>query len=175
MDNRNQLKNKLSGQTFYVFNRIKLRSADLSDIPFITYLSKEVFNVYGPYDNMVPNWLKLDTTVAIIAQTETYTCGFAMIGDLSDRYDLSGASELLAIGVDPQMQGMGIGDMLIREMEKKAAEINIRRLFLHTATENIKARSLFTRNGYRPWEIKRNFYPAGQDAVVMSKEIKVMI
>jgi ribosomal-protein-alanine N-acetyltransferase len=69
------------------------------------------------------------------------------------------------------MQGKGVGDMLIKELERKAAELNIKRLFLHTATGNIKARRLFTRNGYRPWEIKRIFYPEGQDAVVMSKEI----
>lgn len=152
-------------------NPVHLRLADQSDIPFIAGLSRELFSIYGPYDRIVPSWLGLDSTVTVIAQTEKLACGFAMIGDLCSRYDLKSASELLAIGVEPVMQQNGIGKKLIKEMEKRAIRLGIKRLFLHTATENVEARRLFTRNSYRPWEIKKDFYPAGQDAVVMSKEI----
>jgi hypothetical protein len=35
--------------------------------------------------------------------------------------------------------------------------------------ENLPAQRLFARAGYRIWEIKKCFYPEGQDALVMFK------
>ena len=67
---------------------------------------------------------------------------------------------------------MGIGEMLIREIDRSANQMNIKRLFLHTATENLSAQNLFFINGYRIHGIKEKFYPGGQDAVMMSKEFK---
>ena len=97
--------------------------------------------------------------------------GFAMIGHLSHEKTIPQVSELLAIAVEQETRRVGIGGTLIREIERKAAELDVRRLFLHTATENLSARRLFTKNGYRPSEIKTRFYPEGQDALMMSKEI----
>jgi ribosomal protein S18 acetylase RimI-like enzyme len=42
---------------------------------------------------------------------------------------------------------------------------------LHTAEENLSAQKLFLKNGYHPWGMEQGFYPAGQDALLMSKEI----
>ena len=94
-----------------------------------------------------------------------------MIGNLYYNRKEEYFSELLAIAIEPERQKRGIGEMLIRGIERKAIELNANRLFLHTATENLSARKLFTKNGYRRWGIEKNFYPAGQDAVVMVKEI----
>lgn len=104
--------NKSSTLTSPNNSLIQLRSADQSDIQFITDLSKKIFNIYGAYDEMVPDWLGLETTVTIIAQIEKLVCGFAMIGNLYNRYDFSDTSELLAIGVTPQMQGMERKDLI---------------------------------------------------------------
>lgn len=149
---------------------ITFRKARPSDASFITQLSGEVFSVFGPYDELIPRWLMHESTVTIIACDDHKPVGFAMLGDPFSRYDLLQVTELLAIAVVPGMHGKGIGELLLREADKKAIELGVRRIFLHTATTNYSARSLFTRAGYRPWEIKRAFYPEGQDAVVMSKE-----
>jgi ribosomal-protein-alanine N-acetyltransferase len=151
--------------------RVKIRSAGISDASFIGQLSGRVFRIYGPYEDIVSRWFQLEITATIVATMDKRPVGFAMIGDISDRWNLPQISELLAIAVEPEKQGRGIGDMLIREAERKALEFNIKRIFLHTAVNNLSARKLFTKNGYRILEIKRDFYPKGQDAVMMSKEI----
>lgn len=151
--------------------RAGIRPGRKSDACFIRRLTMEVFTIYGPYEEAVPKWFELDTTVTLISTLNEEPVGFAMIGRLSNKWDLRRVTELLAIAVDPKSRGTGIGDMLVKEIEKRAAKLRIKRIFLHTAVNNRPARGLFTKHGYRPCEIKRNFYPAGQDAVVMSKEI----
>lgn len=152
--------------------RITFREATPSDASFITQLSGKVFSVFGPYEEWIPRWLTDGSTATIIACLDNRPAGFAMLGDPFNRYDHLQVTELLAIAVDPGKHRQGIGELLLKEVDEKAIELGVSRIFLHTATTNYPARRLFTRAGYRPWEIKRAFYPEGQDAVVMSKEPK---
>ncbi|MBW2610042.1 MAG: GNAT family N-acetyltransferase [Deltaproteobacteria bacterium] len=161
-----------SDQTFYKKPHAKISLAGDTDARFITRLSGKVFEIYGAYEEMVPKWFESEMTVTIIARMNRQPVGFAMIGDLFNRYDIQNASELLAIAVDTKKRRKGIGELLIREIDRKAADLNIKRIFLHTALENYPAQRLFAGNGYRPWKVKTNFYPAGQDAIVMLKDIR---
>ena len=155
----------------YEKTTIKIRTAKGSDVGFIGQLSGKVFNIYGPYDKLVPQWFESGFTMTIIGVMAGKPVGFAMIGHVSKELNLPDVSELMAIAVEPEKQKMGIGTMLIREMEKKAAEIKIKRVFLHTAVENLPAQRLFSECGYQKGGIKSGFYPAGQDAVLMSRNI----
>ena len=150
---------------------VNLKRATGSDKEFISHLSRNVFEIYGPYAKTVPQWFESDMVLTIMAYVDKRPVGFGMLGNFSGRYDLKHGSEILAIAVEPEMQGARIGDILLKDMEREAAHLNIKRLFLHTAVENLTARSLFNRNGFRTWEVKMKFYPAGQDAIVMAKEI----
>ena len=149
---------------------VTFREGTYSDEIFITQLSGMVFSVFGPYEELVPKWIGYESTVTIIACVDGSPAGFAMIGDPFNRYDIQWVTELLAIAVEPKNQNQGIGTLLLKEVDKRVAELHIKRIFLHTATDNYSARRLFLKAGYRPWQIKRAFYPAGQDAIVMSKE-----
>ena len=166
-----------SGESFPLKDRFnqkahaEIRLAKTSDADFITQLSRNVFRIYGPYEDAVSQWLESDLTMTLMALLEGKYAGFAMIGHLDDDWNLGPVSELLAIAVEPGKQRMGIGERLLVEIERKAAELKVKRLFLHTARENFSAQKLFTGMGYHPWGLKRKFYPAGQDAVLMSKEI----
>jgi ribosomal protein S18 acetylase RimI-like enzyme len=149
---------------------ISLGQAENSDGEFIKQLSHDVFDIYGPYDKTIPSWFRSDGSITIVARAGRKPIGFAMIGKLNSRYDFQSISELLAIAVEPQWQGRGVGESLLREADRRAIGMGIKRIFLHTATDNLRAQNLFTKAGYRPWEIKRYFYPQGQDAYVMAKE-----
>ena len=148
-----------------------LAPGEISDIDFIGKISRDLFGVYGHYEEVVPNWFMSGMSLTITARLNEEPVGFAMIGVPENRYDQDNTSELLAIAVDPKYHRNGVGQLLLRDVDERAAGLGIRRLFLHTAMDNNNARSLFSKVGYRPWQIKRNFYPNGQDAVVMSKSI----
>lgn len=151
--------------------QIRSRPARPEDMAFINQLSEKVFHIYGPYENIVYSWLESETTVTIIALMDRKPVGFAMIGQLIHEPELPAASELLAIAVEPEKQRLGIGEILLKKLEAEAADRHVKTLLLHTAEENLPAKKLFIRNGYQAIGVKRRFYPAGQDALLMCKEI----
>ncbi len=150
---------------------VKIRVAQPADARFIIELSGRVFGVYGPYKKTIMGWLESGMTLTLLAHMSKRPVGFVMISLLPQDVNGQHVSELLAIAVVPEEQRVGVGQMLLIEVEKKAAEMNIKELFLHTAEENMAAQKLFSKNGYERKGVKKAFYPAGQNALIMSKKI----
>ena len=151
---------------------VRIREAKVGDRGFVARLGGKVFSIYGPYREMLVGWFESGMTVTLIALLDRKPVGFAMIGHTWGDQGMDLACELLAIAVEPEKRRMGVGKRLMDETEKRAAEQGAKRLFLHTAVENIGAQKLFSAKGFRPCDIRRQFYPAGQDALLMSKEIE---
>jgi ribosomal protein S18 acetylase RimI-like enzyme len=151
-------------------NILNIRPAEPSDAHFIVKLSGEVFHIYGPYERIMTSWLESGVALCLIGAIRKEAVAFAMMSNLPFEVNPAHVSELLAIAVIPERQGTGIGGILLKEMERKAAEINMKGLFLHTAIDNVVAQRLFKENGYQARGTKRDFYPAGQDAIFMSKQ-----
>jgi ribosomal protein S18 acetylase RimI-like enzyme len=152
-------------------SRLVVRRANLSDIAFIGQLSGRVFSVYGPYRGLVSQWFESGSTITIIAVQRGRPVGFAMMGRLFDGLQEENRCELLAIAVDPGAQRQGIGRMLLQKIEEEAERLREPILFLHTAIENLPAQQLFKKDGFRPVALKKLFYPAGQDALMMIKAV----
>ncbi len=151
--------------------RIRIGPARALDLDFIRTLSRRAFQKYGSYQDVISQWFQSEMTETIVGRIERRPVGFAMIGIIGDEDPMQKACELLAIAVESDKRHKRIGQMLMKAVDKKAVEWQAERIVLHTAEENLPARSLFTRNGFVPWGLKKHFYPAGQDAMVMSKII----
>jgi ribosomal protein S18 acetylase RimI-like enzyme len=150
---------------------LKIRLAEPCDAHFMIKLSGEVFHKYGPYERIVAGWLESRVALCLVGSIRKKILGFAMMNNLPLEMNPEHMSELLAIAVVPERQGTGIGGILLKEMEKRAVHMNMKRLFLHTAIDNMVAQRLFKENGYQARGTKRHFYPAGQDAIFMSKRL----
>lgn len=171
----NQQEQELSYSTSYrsksfLNNRIKIVPAGLKDADYIRGLSKKVFNKYGSYDDTLANWFISGLTLTLLVSTGKRKVGFAMLGRAVRDDPLSRVYELLAIAIEPDMQKLGIGSFLLDEIEKKARELLVETLILHTAADNAAGRKLFKRHGFVTSETKGGFYPGGQDAVMMYKK-----
>lgn len=150
---------------------LRVRPARPSDLPFIEELSGKVFSKYGPYREWIRKWFDSDSAVTIIGLVAEKPAGYAMLGRFSDAERIILAAELLAIAVHPKKQRIGVGRMLMKEIEEIARSLGVGRFFLHTAKENLPAQKLFKTCLFSPLQIKRNFYPAGQDALQMVKDL----
>lgn len=152
--------------------QIKIRgSAGDSDKLFLGDLSRKAFNPFGDYGEVVSKWFESGYSRTLIATYEDRPAGFAMLGIPTDRNYPVNPSELLAIAVVSEYSGLGIGSDLIKRIEELAYETGTKMIFLHTATENKHAIKLFSNSGFKVWQKKKGFYPKGQDAFVMIKEI----
>ena len=151
------------------WERITLRQAIGADTEFIRRLSQKVFHVYGPYEEVLPRWFESGITVTILASTEKKPVGFAMLGRPSEGWHFDLTGELLAIAVEPERQNMGIGDLLMEGVIKRAETLHTEMLILHTAPENHSAKRLFQKHGFVLWKVKKEFYPEGQDALLMKR------
>ena len=150
---------------------VKICPARPSDSLYIAHLSEKAFRIYGPYEKIIRSWLESGMTMTLVALMNRKPAGFVMISHFPQESSPQHVSELLAIAVAPEKQRMGIGEMLLKEVEEKATQMGISELFLHTAEENRAAQNLFAKNEFVLRGIYKGFYPAGQNALIMSKKI----
>ena len=151
-------------------DKIKIIPARIKDADYIRSLSKKVFTRYGPYDDTLTGWFMSGLAWTVLASTGKRPVGVAMLGRSAHDHSMSRIYELLAIAVEPEMQKLGIGSRLLNKIERKARELNAETLVLHTSADNAPGRKLFRKHGFVTAETKGNFYPGGQDALMMYKK-----
>lgn len=152
--------------------RLSIRPAQPSDADFIHRLSALAFRTYGSYEDILREWLNSGLAFALIARIGGCPQGFAMTERVAALSDTSPrAVELLAIAVERSTRQKGAGRALLERIEAAVQHQGADLMRLHTATDNRPARCLFERSGYRGVRLKRNFYPKGQDALLMVKRL----
>ena len=149
---------------------LRVRPAKRADLTFIGLISEKIFRPYGPYGDIISQWFTSGATMTLVADAGPDPVGFVMLRH-GARTGPSTASEIMAIGVEPAWRQRGIGVMLLREVEREAKRADINILFLHTAEDNLPAHKLFIKMGFSPLRRKEHFYPEGQDALLMFKNI----
>ena len=97
--------------------------------------------------------------------------GYAMFARIRPDSPSPRVSELLAIAVEPGARRQGAGDLLLKESLEKAREEGIDTLILHTAMDNLPGQALFRKHGFKPARVKESFYPEGQNALAMVKDL----
>mgnify|MGYP001817439829 CR=1 FL=1 len=150
---------------------VTVRVAESSDVDFVRDLSERVFQQYGPYEKTLARWFASGITVTFLAVLGDKPVGFAMLGEPNYTWSFSPICELLAIAVAPEKRRLHVADLLMNKLEGTAHEFKVDRLILHTSTENAPARRLFEKHHFIPAQIEKVFYPKGQDALMMYKEL----
>jgi ribosomal-protein-alanine N-acetyltransferase len=120
---------------------------------------------------MLPQWFESGITLTLLAFMDSMPVGFAMLSRPEPTWVLPRICELLAIAVEPAKQRLHVADLLLKNLEKTAGKLKVKKLVLHTAKQNFPAQNLFRKHGFVPSEIKKSFYPNGQDALLMYKNL----
>ena len=150
---------------------IKIRRAKKCDAVFVRTLSREVFEQYGPYEEILPQWFLSGITRTLVAVVNEKRVGYVMLGINRGRHVSFTVAELLAIAVAPAHCRCGVGDRLMRKLMGMAEESKVDILILHTGIHNHQAQSLFKKHGFLPVGVKEKFYEGGQSALMMRKEM----
>ena len=148
-----------------------VRLATAADADYIQGLSKKVFDQYGPYESILLKWFESGMAITFLALMQKHPVGFAMLRGFEQGWSVPRVTELLAIAVEPAKRRIGIGGLLMDEIVREAERLKVGTLALHTAIDNLPAQMLFKKHGFSELGMKKGFYPKGQDAIIMYKEI----
>lgn len=89
--------------------------------------------------------------------------GLSVAGDVAD---------VMTIGVDPQAQGQGIGQLLLRELLSLAHQARADAVLLEVRADNGPARRLYERHGFEQISVRRRYYQPGDiDAYVLRRRL----
>jgi GNAT superfamily N-acetyltransferase len=84
-----------------------------------------------------------------------------------------GTYNLLAIAVDPDRQGGGIGQLIVGSVEKAVHDLGGRVLLVETSSlvEYERTRAFYDQLGYSREAVIREFYAQGEDKIVFWKHV----
>src|SRR5437899_2501269 len=91
------------------------------------------------------------------SQVISYTC----------RWRVTDEVHLLNVAVHPERRGLGYGRELVGAVVEEARGCAARVVFLEVRAGNVIARRLYRQLGFRDLGVRRSYYGAGQDAIVM--------
>ena len=88
-----------------------------------------------------------------------YACQFIVCED----------AEILNIAVAPEQRNKGLGGVLMEEMLREAKALGAEKTFLEVRKTNLSAQSLYRRFGFEEYGVRKNYYPDGEDAILMQR------
>jgi ribosomal protein S18 acetylase RimI-like enzyme len=86
-----------------------------------------------------------------------------------------GTWDLYWIAVSPEAQGLGVGTVLLKEVERRLTRSNARLLTIETSSrpQYDPTRAFYLKRGYREVARVPDFYEAGDDRVIYAKTLTV--
>ena len=91
-----------------------------------------------------------------------------ILGYLISTY-VAGESELLRIGVDPALRGLGNGSLLMKAFARECVERDCPKAFLEVRASNISAIRLYEKFGFVTIGTRKNYYhDPEEDACLMA-------
>ena len=141
-----------------------LRTATDKDIPFLScgkyYGFSDCWTEKMTKDGFNDNLLK-----GIIAEEDARPAGFITYEESLDFWDI----EILF--VLPEYRKKGVGGKLIERLLSLAKEKGIEKVFLEVKKTNAEAVSLYGKYSFKKISERENYYPDGETALVMVKEL----
>lgn len=143
----------------------EIRDMGESDILEIARLEQEVFP--DPWsEKSLWESLHLDASKCVIAECEGKLAGYFIL------YETEGEAEVIRIAVGKELQGKGVGKLLMKHIEQYCEQQAITKILLDVRTANTAARSFYKKHGFVEDGVRPGFYEnPSEDAVLMSREL----
>ena len=140
------------------------RSWKFEDILKISELEKECFSDPWTYRMFVEGFSsKLFYGVCAVEDGEIvgYACETVLFEN----------AEVDNIAVAESCRRRGVGKKLLKKLETEAKERGARVILLEVRVSNAPAMTIYLKEGFKGIYVRPRYYPDGEDAVVMQKEL----
>lgn len=144
-------------------NEYIIRQMDKKDIEQVERIEKEIFSI---------PWSAHSFEDAAMTKENIYLvceCNGAIAG-YCGLWTVLGEGNITNMAVDKEYRKKGIGEALMKEMEKRGRQKDVDIFFLEVRQSNAAARRLYDKMGYKEIGTRKRFYERPvEDAIVMSK------
>ena len=143
------------------------RPANAFDLPVFVSLDKELFP-YSPWSaSQYKEEFSSPTRHFVVALDETESIiGYAGV------FAPGGAeADVLTVGVIPDQRGKGIARKLMAQITDWAGQQGSTAMMLEVKVDNMEAIGLYESLGYSKLNIRKDYFGAGLDALVMRLEL----
>lgn len=80
-------------------------------------------------------------------------------------------AEIGVVAVAREWRGRGVGKRLLSELLSRAKRLGAEKVFLEVRVSNESALALYRGAGFEGFGVRKRYYPDGEDAVLMKKEL----
>ena len=137
----------------------KLTSNDIDYIEQIFNLEKEIFKNSAFSIEYLKTLIKNDTSFIYIYLIDTQVCGYLMVLDSIDVY------EILAIATIEEYRNKGIAQELLDKIKTKD-------IFLEVRESNQVAINFYKKNKFKEISVRKNYYSEPtENAIIMKLEV----
>ena len=149
-------------------NAYTIESMQLEDIPEVLLLEQEAFGQMAWHAEDFESAISSKCDFPLVIQAGTDSIGLAGYAVLRI---IAPEAEIENICVAPACRRSGVGETLMAEMLRLAAERDAERIFLEVRAHNEPAKALYLKSGFVESYRRKNYYQGPtEDAIIMMKE-----
>lgn len=149
-------------------NAYTIKAMCQEDIPEVLRLEREAFGQMAWHTEDFESAISSKCDFPLVIQAETDSIGLAGYAVLRI---IAPEAEIENICVAPACRRSGVGEMLMEEMLRLAAERGADRVFLEVRAHNEPAKALYLKKGFAESYRRKNYYQGPtEDAIIMMKE-----
>jgi len=149
---------------------ITIKQATNKDLETLYKIEKECFTKEAFTKKQIENLLQNPNAISLIAQTSNETAGF-IIG-LIHQSNKTRIGHVITIDVAIKHRRKGIGTKLLNELEQKFIRKDIETCYLEARIDNIAARELYRKQGYKQTKQLKHYYPKRTNGIQLKKKLK---
>ncbi|MEM1910606.1 MAG: ribosomal protein S18-alanine N-acetyltransferase [Sulfolobales archaeon] len=98
-------------------------------------------------------------------------CGGMVVGYSVGTIERGEKGHLVSIAIDRAHRGKGLGKALVKEFEARVRSLGVSRVVLEVSVKNEVALSLYKKLNYKVVSVLPSYYPNGEGAYLMLKEL----
>ena len=143
---------------------MSLRAWKLNDLDEIVSIEAECFS--DPWTRrMLADSFLSDRFVGVLLEGDGNVTAY---GGMSITLD---EAEIELVAVSEMYRRCGRGTQIMEELLRIAKKRKVKKVFLEVRVSNSPAQILYLKSGFRGLHCRTRYYPDGEDAVVMVKEL----
>jgi len=149
---------------------ITIKPATIKDLETLYKIEEECFTKEAFTKKQIENLLQNSNAISLIAQTNGETAGF-IIG-LTYPNNKARIGHVITIDIAIKYRRKGIGTRLLNELERKFVRKGVEICYLEVRIDNVVARELYRRQGYKETKQLKHYYPKRTDGVQLKKKLR---